>query len=137
MVLLQLLSIHDTTVGVTNLGVMLLWFLPCPKTVDSPNTVLQKNHRRYSALPNKHTIMLINFCKIGSVAVNYRYRRYKIDMKISIFSPRLWPHGLRCTLSPSENKGNLAGRGQRTRQLNGLASTGTPSLVTRCVVQTI
>ena len=26
------------------------------------------------------------------------------------------------TLSPSENKGTLAGRGQRTRQLNGLAS---------------
>ena len=40
-------------------------------------------------------------------------------------------------LSPSENKGTLAGRGQRTRQLNGLASIGTPSLVTRCVVQTI
>ena len=38
--------------------------------------------------------------------------------------------------SPSENKGTLAGRGQRTRQLNGLASIGTPSLVTRCVVQT-
>ena len=28
------------------------------------------------------------------------------------------------TLSPSENKGTLAGRGQRTRQLNGLASKG-------------
>ena len=49
----------------------------------------------------------------------------------------LWPHGLRGTLIPSENKGTLAGRGQRTRQLNGLASIGTPSLVTRCVVQMI
>ena len=39
--------------------------------------------------------------------------------------------------SQSENKGTLAGRGQRTRQLNGLASLGTPSFVTRCVVQTI
>ena len=39
--------------------------------------------------------------------------------------------------TPSENKGTLAGRGQRTRQLNELASIGTPSLVTRCVVQTI
>ena len=37
--------------------------------------------------------------------------------------------------SPSENKGTLACRGQRTRQLNRLASIGTPSLVTRCVVQ--
>ena len=34
-------------------------------------------------------------------------------------------------------KGTLAGRGQRTCQLNRLASIGTPSLVTRCVVQTI
>ena len=41
------------------------------------------------------------------------------------------------TLSLSENKGTLACRGQRTHQLNGLASIGTPSLVTRCVVQTI
>ena len=48
-----------------------------------------------------------------------------------------YKHGLRGTLSPSKNKGTLAGRGQRTRQLNGLASIGTPSLVTRCVVQTI
>ena len=43
----------------------------------------------------------------------------------------------RGTLSPSENKGILAGRGQHTRQLNGLVSIGTPSLVTRCVVQMI
>ena len=49
----------------------------------------------------------------------------------------LWPHGLQGTLSPSKNRGTLAGRGQRTRQLNKLASIGTPSLVTRCVVQTI
>ena len=48
----------------------------------------------------------------------------------------LWPHGLRGSLSLSENKGTLAGCGQRTRQLNGLASIGTPSLVTHCVVQT-
>ena len=46
-------------------------------------------------------------------------------------------NGLQGTLSPSENKGTLAGRGQCTRQLNGLASIGTPSLVTRCVVQMI
>ena len=39
----------------------------------------------------------------------------------------LCPHRLRGTLSPSENKGTLAGRGQRTRQLNGLASIETPS----------
>ena len=39
--------------------------------------------------------------------------------------------------SPSENKGILAGRGQRTRQLNGLARIGTPSLVTHCAIQTI
>ena len=37
-------------------------------------------------------------------------------------SLQLWPHGLRGTLSPSENKGTLAGRGQRTRQLNSLPS---------------
>ena len=49
----------------------------------------------------------------------------------------LWPHGFRGIWSLSENKGPPAGRGQRTRQLNGLASIGTPSLVTRCVVQTI
>ena len=53
-----------------------------------------------------------HFIPIGSVAVNYQ-------------------------MSPSENKETLACRGQRTHQLNGLASIGTPSLVTRCVVQTI
>ena len=45
--------------------------------------------------------------------------------------------GIRGNLSPSENKGTPAGHGQRTRQLSGLASIGTPSLVTRYVVQTI
>ena len=33
----------------------------------------------------------------------------------------LWPHGLPSTLSPSENKGTLAGRGQGTRQLKWIS----------------
>ena len=28
-----------------------------------------RNQNNYSALPNKHTIMLINFCKIGNAVL--------------------------------------------------------------------
>ena len=70
-------------------------------------------------------------CKPCSVAVNYQYRRYKsiwkfrsiidMDFSISIYrisdSLPLWPHGLRGTLNPCENKGTLAG----TRQLKRIS----------------
>ena len=93
-----------------------------------------------------------------SVAANHRHRRHKstqkprptTDMDLRhrhiesltsrgrqrVNQPPAVATWTSSTLSPSENKGTLAGRGQRTRQLNGLASTGTPSPVTRCAVQT-